>query len=48
MNNTISIELGLADIEIIKVDTDKKGNCHIKVRSSKKTGTCYKCGCENG
>ena len=46
MNNTISIDLGLADIEIIKVDTDKKGNYHITVRSTKKIGTCHKCGCE--
>ena len=46
MNNEISINLGLSDIEITGFSIDKKGNYHIKIRSTKTTGTCHQCGCE--
>jgi transposase len=46
MNNTISIDLGLSDIEIIECNIDEQGKYHIKIRSTKTTGTCHKCGCE--
>lgn len=46
MNNTISIDLGLSDIEIIDFNIDNRGIYHIKIQSTKTTGTCRECGCE--
>lgn len=46
MNNTISIDLGLDDIEIKEIKTDKKGNYHIHICSTLTKSTCHKCGRE--
>lgn len=46
MKNEISIDLGLADIEITGFNRDKKGNYHIDIRSTNTKGKCHKCGCE--
>jgi len=46
MNNRISIDLGLEDVEIRECNIDKKGVYHIKIQSTKTTGTCRECGCE--
>lgn len=43
MNNSISIDLGLSDIEIKEVTTDKKGHYHIKVESTLEEGRCHQC-----
>lgn len=44
MNNEISIDLGLPDIEIKEVKTDNKGYYHIKVETTIKKGVCHICG----
>ena len=44
MKNSISIDLGLSDIEIKEFSVDEKGNYHIKICSTKKTGKCHCCG----
>lgn len=44
MKNTISIDLGLSDIEVTEVKTDKNGNYHIKICSTSTTGKCHICG----
>ena len=42
---TITPELlGLSDIQIDNVRTDKNGNIHVKVSSTKKEVTCHNCG----
>lgn len=46
MNNTIALDLGLSNIEILKFNIDEKGEYHITLQSTKRTGTCHKCGCE--
>ena len=46
MNSTISIDLGLSDIKIEKVTTDKKGLYHINASCTLTKGTCHKCGKE--
>jgi len=44
MNSTISIDLGLSDIEIKEVKTDKYGNYHINICSTLIGGKCHVCG----
>jgi len=44
MNSTISIDLGLSDIEIKEVKTDKYGNYHINICSTLTSGKCHVCG----
>jgi len=44
MNSTISIDLGLSDIKINEVTTDKRGNYHINIESTLTSGTCHVCG----
>jgi len=46
--SSISIDLGLEHIEVTEVNVDKKGHYHVKITSTKITGTCRECGCEIG
>jgi transposase len=46
MNNKISIDLGLSNIEIREFSTDKKGKYHVHISSTKTTGICHVCGSE--
>ena len=46
MNSKISIDLGLSDIEIKEVKTDKYGNYHINICSTLTSGKCHVCGKE--
>lgn len=46
MNSRISIDLGLSDIEIKEVTTDKEGDYHINICSTLTSGACHVCGKE--
>ena len=43
MNNEISINLSLENIEVKEIITDKKGNYHINICSTLEVGICREC-----